>query len=140
MEIETYIPKLPELNNTQSVFLEYVNKERKNRGVDILIPEKLLTQYAVHRILNIADKPNFSHDSDWFKIKFELEQRGFTMVSELLSKKHNSVWSVFNNYMKSKDGHGEALMDGRYKYIGLGVVNYNHKIYSCIILTNYNII
>lgn len=139
----TYTPQTPVLKNEQTTFLNYVNKHREELGVNPLIPEKLLTTKAILRILDLSllPKEEFNHGAgNWLGVKSEIEKHGFTYVSEILSYKYNSIWASFNSYMNSENGHREALMDKRFRYIGLGVINYNNKVYTCIILANYNII
>lgn len=131
----SYHPKLATLVNEQTVFLKLLDKEKK--GEKTPFPETMLSNIALNRIVEKAKSFDLSFTHLGFvSMAEQLEKHGFTNVAEILSGKHNSINAIFNHYMKS-DAHKKILL-GDYDYIGIGIVDHNHKLYSCIILANHN--
>ena len=127
-----YIPTDDNLDLIQSEFLFYVNNHRDMFGLKPLISDSLMNILAIKRITEI-NKEKFSHyQFEWYRIG--LEKNGFVNVGELLSKEHNTVKSMFNNYLKSPR-HRMYIEAKNITFVGLGVVmSQNGNFDSCIIL------
>lgn len=132
--IFTYSPKLATLVNEQSVFLKLLEKEKN--GEKTPFPETMLSNVALNRISEKAKDfdQSFTHFG-FASVAEDLKKYGFTNVAEILSGKHNSVNAIFNHFLKS-DAHRNILL-GSYNFIGIGIVEHKHKLYSCIIFANH---
>lgn len=129
----TYNPVIINLNGIQLEFFNFLNNFRSERGLSPLIPEKLCTELSIERIKKLGN--DFENHSGFTYYREFLEERGFSDVGEVLSKEHNTVQSVFNNYIKS-DKHRPYFEDPNLKYVGAGIiVNENNNFNSCIIFT-----
>jgi uncharacterized protein YkwD len=131
-----YEPTQFNLNENQLVFLNLLIEYRKDNKlstdifVDLLMSEKA-TEFIESK--THLSKEEFSHKGNHI-IFDKLKEFGFFGSSDILSRSHNSVSSLFNNYVRSKS-HNNILLSN-YKYIGIGIVNYNNRYYSCILFSN----
>ena len=127
-----YIPTDDNLDLIQSEFLFYVNNHREMLGLNPLIPDSLMGTLAIKRITEI-NKEKFSHyQFEWYQR--ELEKNGFVNVGELLSKEHNTVKSMFNNYLKSPK-HRLYIEAKNITFVGLGIIiSQNGNFNSCILI------
>jgi uncharacterized protein YkwD len=128
-----YIPTDDNLDKIQSEFLSLLNEHRELLGLNPLVAESLMGTLAVKRITEM-NKEKFSHyNFEWYKN--ELEKNGFVNVGELLSKEHNTVKSIFNNYLKSPK-HQLYIEVKNITFVGVGVIiNKNGNFNSCIIFS-----
>ena len=127
-----YIPQEEILDDLQAEFLGLLNAYRISKGLNEVIPEALCSTMATARIVR-ANKIMFSHATfEYYKRR--LEENNFVEVGEIMAKEYDTVQSMFNNYIKSKN-HRQYIEDPKIKYVGLGVIDHYSNYYSCIIFT-----
>ena len=139
MVIENYTPTSYELNELEWQFFLLLKKHRQSLGLSDIMPETMCGMLATKRIhklkhLSAAEFKENKHKGMYNDFQKDLIEHGFKEPSEILSRYWNSIPGMFRNYIESED-HKNYIEDPKLKYVGLGVIDYNYKFYSCIIFT-----
>ena len=142
MEKTDYTPQEIELNASQWQFFKLLKQHRASLGLPDVSPEKKCTQLAIRRINDLTHLSAVAFKNNGHKgledYKKELEKNNFIEVGEILAGHWNSVPAMFRNYIESED-HRDYIESPKVKYVGVGVVDFDFKFYSCIIFTeNHN--
>lgn len=109
---------------TKTALLEYLNKERKNRGLPPLVENPKLDQSSFLKAKDILEKDYFSHwspdgKSPWYW--FNLANYNFSYAGENLAIGFLDSKEVFDAWMNSFS-HRANILNPNYREIGISVL------------------
>ncbi|MGI5849070.1 MAG: LysM peptidoglycan-binding domain-containing protein [Christensenellales bacterium] len=110
------------LSYEQQVF-ELVNKERANRGIELLKYNSELARVARFKSQDMIDKGYFSHYSPTYGSPFQMMEKfglRFSAAGENIAYGQRTASEVMNTWMNSS-GHRANILSGAYTQIGIGV-------------------
>ena len=128
------------IKEEQEKFLKLINEERgKNNLEPVQISEKLM-QTAQEKSEDMAKNKYFGHENqDGYNMAKELN------VNENISKDFNpdnklDYSSAYYNWLNSKSGHKENMLNPNVKYIGLGFAydSDNSEMYYTLQITSFD--
>jgi len=102
-----------------------INDERRNRGLNELKSEKLLTELSRQKAIQMESNKQVNHNG-FTALELHSESYG-----QIVGYGFKSEVSLFNNYMNS-EAHKNVIL-GNYTHIG----SYTFKSYNCILFAKY---
>lgn len=121
--LPTYIPIEIVVNDT---ITGLINKERKERGLSILIPESNLVELSKQKCIQMYKEQEINHN-------------GFTSLplyteiyGQIVGYGYENEINLFNSYMNSSE-HYYIIIKPKFNYIG----SYTYKTYNCILFAKY---
>jgi uncharacterized protein YkwD len=117
-----YAPK--ETAATDSI-TKLINDERKNRSLNELKAENLLTELSKAKAIQMESDKEINHNGF---TNLEVQTGTF---SQIVGYGYKSEVNLFNSYMTSSE-HKEKIL-GNFTHIG----SYTYKSYNCILFAKY---
>ena len=136
-----YKPQDIDLNAIQWQFYKLLKEHRRSLGLSEVAPEKMCTVLALNRIKDMAhltkDEFKEAGHKGFFTDAYqgELLKNNFKLPGEILGRHYNSVTGMFRNYLESEE-HKDYIENRNIRYVGVGVIAYDYKFYSCIIFAS----
>jgi uncharacterized YkwD family protein len=122
IDTETEINQLSQL---ELEIVELTNEERRKHGLDPLEVDLELSEVARIKSRDMAVNNYFSHTSPTYGSPFDMMNEFgvfFFTAGENLAKGQDSAEIVVKDWMQS-EGHRKNILDGNFKYIGIGYVD-----------------
>lgn len=117
------IPDTNPLKTHEMQVVEFVNKERANRGLSPFIYNAELSRVARFKSQDMIDKKYFSHESPTYGSPFVMMENfglRFSAAGENIAYGQQTASSVMNSWMNSA-GHKANILSQSFTHIGVGV-------------------
>lgn len=117
------VPNPSDSNNEEDKVLELVNRERANRGLQLLKGNSELKRVARKKCQDMINKNYFAHESPTYGSPFKMmESEGirFTAAGENIAMGQPTAEQVMSAWMNSP-GHRNNILSPAYTDLGVGV-------------------